>query len=79
MVVIQTMYDLRCINLSFLNRANIVLTPPKKEGADKITNYMPMSLIHAVAKDLAPTSQSHNQHYRLNKQKFFHKRPKHSW
>jgi mannosylglycoprotein endo-beta-mannosidase len=32
-----------------INKANIILLP-KKEGAEEITDYRPISLIHAVAK-----------------------------
>ena len=39
----------RCANLNLLNKANIVLIP-KKDGADSITDYRPISLIHSFAK-----------------------------
>ena len=39
----------RCANLSLLNKANIVLIP-KKDGADSVTDYKPISLIHSFAK-----------------------------
>ena len=37
------------MNLNLVNKANIVLIP-KKDGAESITDYRPISLIHAVAK-----------------------------
>ncbi|WVZ55767.1 hypothetical protein U9M48_006389 [Paspalum notatum var. saurae] len=40
---------LRTSNLSILNSANIVLIP-KKEGADSVGDYRPISLIHSFAK-----------------------------
>ena len=39
----------RCANLNLLNKANIVLIP-KKDGADSVTDYKPISLIHSFAK-----------------------------
>lgn len=39
----------RCANLNLVNKANIVLIP-KKDGAESITDYRPISLIHAIAK-----------------------------
>lgn len=44
--------NLRTANLQWLNSANVVL-PPKKEGAESIADYRPISLIHAVAKIIA--------------------------
>jgi mannosylglycoprotein endo-beta-mannosidase len=37
-----------------INKANIILLP-KKEGAEEITDYRPISLIHAVAKIITKT------------------------
>ncbi|EHK62697.1 hypothetical protein M3S_J81, partial [Sorghum bicolor] len=49
MSVIQNFYDLRSNNLALLNTANIILVP-KKEGAERIGDYRPISLIHSIAK-----------------------------
>jgi hypothetical protein len=49
---LNTFHDLRCLNFNLLNTTNIVLLP-KKEGAQKIGDYRPTSLIHSVAKLLA--------------------------
>ena len=49
---LNTFHDLRCLNFDLLNTANIVLLP-KKEGAEKIGDYRPISLIHSIAKLLA--------------------------
>lgn len=51
---LNTIHDLRCLNMDLLNSVNIVLIP-KKDGADKITDYRPISLIHSVAKLFAKT------------------------
>jgi hypothetical protein len=40
------------LNFDLLNTANLVLLP-KKEGAEKIGDYHPISLIHSIAKLLA--------------------------
>uniref|UniRef100_A0A8R7PR86 Reverse transcriptase domain-containing protein n=1 Tax=Triticum urartu TaxID=4572 RepID=A0A8R7PR86_TRIUA len=39
-------------NLHWLNSANVVLLP-KKEGAEGIADFRPISLIHAIAKIIA--------------------------
>ena len=44
--------NLRSSNLSWLNSANIALIP-KKDGAECISDFRPISLIHAVAKIIA--------------------------
>jgi len=49
---LNTFHDLRCLNFDLLNMANIVLLP-KKEGAEQIGDYRPISLIHSIAKLLA--------------------------
>jgi len=46
---INSLYNLRCQDLNLLNKANIILIP-KKEGAEEIRDYRPVSLIHAIAK-----------------------------
>jgi hypothetical protein len=46
---INSIYNLRCQDLTLINKANIILLP-KKEGAEAITDYRPISLIHAVTK-----------------------------
>jgi len=46
---INSLYNLRCQDLNLLNKANIILIP-KKEGAEDIRDYRPISLIHGIAK-----------------------------
>jgi len=46
---INSLYNMRCHDLNLLNKANIILIP-KKEGAEDIRDYRPISLIHAIAK-----------------------------
>lgn len=52
MAVVQLFGNLHLENLHWLNTANIVLIP-KKEGAEEISNFRPISLIHAIAKIIA--------------------------
>lgn len=52
MRVIQCFDSLHTSNLQWLNSANVVLLP-KKDGAEDISDYRPISLIHAVAKIIA--------------------------
>ena len=47
----NSFYSLRCRSLQIINSANIVLLP-KKEGADAITEFRPISLIHSFVKIL---------------------------
>lgn len=54
MAVIHSFDQQRSNNLSILNSANVVLIP-KKEGAESIGDYRPISLIHGVAKLLSKT------------------------
>lgn len=49
MEVIQSFWELRTSSLHWINTSNIVLIP-KKEGADKVSHYRPISLIHGIAK-----------------------------
>ena len=49
MAVIHQFSSLHCSNLHWLNSANIALLP-KKDGAEGVADYRPISLIHAIAK-----------------------------
>uniref|UniRef100_A0A8R7JVW5 Reverse transcriptase domain-containing protein n=1 Tax=Triticum urartu TaxID=4572 RepID=A0A8R7JVW5_TRIUA len=52
MRVIHQFSSLQTTNLHWLNSANIVLIP-KKDGAEEIGDFRPISLIHAIAKIIA--------------------------
>jgi hypothetical protein len=52
MKVITLFSNLHSENFHWLNSANIVLLP-KKDGAESVSDYRPISLIHAVAKIIA--------------------------
>lgn len=52
MRVIDLFGNLHVGNLHWLNSANVILLP-KKEGAEGISNYRPISLFHAIAKIIA--------------------------
>uniref|UniRef100_A0A453BAR3 Uncharacterized protein n=1 Tax=Aegilops tauschii subsp. strangulata TaxID=200361 RepID=A0A453BAR3_AEGTS len=52
MRVIQCFDSLHTTNLHWLNSANVVLLP-KKDGAESIVDYRPISLIHGIAKIIA--------------------------
>ena len=52
MRVIHFFDSLRTDNLQWLNSANVVLLP-KKDGVEGISDYRPISLMHAVAKIIA--------------------------
>uniref|UniRef100_A0A453CPK7 Reverse transcriptase domain-containing protein n=1 Tax=Aegilops tauschii subsp. strangulata TaxID=200361 RepID=A0A453CPK7_AEGTS len=52
MRVINHFDSLHTSNLQWLNSANVVLQP-KKEGAERIADYRPISLIHAITKIIA--------------------------
>ena len=52
MRVVSSFANLRTTGLHWLNTANVVLLP-KKEGAEDISDYRPISLIHAIAKIIA--------------------------
>jgi mannosylglycoprotein endo-beta-mannosidase len=49
MAAVYSLHALRCGDLNLLNKANIVLVP-KKDGADNVSDYRRISLIHAIAK-----------------------------
>jgi len=46
---VNSFYNNRCADLNLLNKATMILIP-KKEGANTIQDFRPISLIHAVAK-----------------------------
>jgi hypothetical protein len=48
-VAINSVYNARCQDLNLLNKANIILLP-KKERAEDIRDFRPISLIHEIAK-----------------------------
>ena len=52
MCAINSFSNLHTANLHWLNSANIVLLP-KKDGAEDISKFLPISLIHAFAKIIA--------------------------
>lgn len=52
MLAINHFSHLHAENLHWLNSVNIALIP-KKDGAEDITDFRPISLIHAVAKLIA--------------------------
>ena len=52
MRVIDTFSELSVNNFHIINSANIVLLP-KKDGADSISDYRPISLIHIIPKIIA--------------------------
>lgn len=52
LLVFSSIYNLRCAHLNLLNSANIVLIP-KKDGAESVSDYRPISLIHSIAKIFA--------------------------
>ena len=52
MAVVNHFSNLHATNLHWLNSANIALIP-KKDGAEDISDFRPISLMHVVAKLLA--------------------------
>jgi hypothetical protein len=51
-------HQLRTSNLAILNTANVVLIP-KKDGAEAIADFRPISLIHSFAKIIAKVMAMH--------------------
>jgi mannosylglycoprotein endo-beta-mannosidase len=49
MAAIYSLHALHCGDLNLLNKSNIVLVP-KKDGAENVSDYRPIILIHAIAK-----------------------------
>lgn len=49
LLVFNSIYNLRSAHLSLMNSTNIVLIP-KKDGAESVSNFRPISLIHSIAK-----------------------------
>jgi retron-type reverse transcriptase len=81
MSAIQSFYNQCSNHFGLLNTANIVLLP-KKEGAERISDFRPISLIHAVAKIItkviALRLQPHmNQLVSYNQSAFIKKRAIH--
>ena len=60
--VVQRFYDHRTNSPALLNSANVVLIP-KKEGAESIGDYRPISLIHGIAKLLSKLLAARLQPY----------------
>lgn len=54
MAVFHSFHSLRTLHLHLLNTTNIVLIP-KQEGAVKVQDYRPISLIHGLGKWIAKT------------------------
>jgi mannosylglycoprotein endo-beta-mannosidase len=54
MAATNSFYNNRNCDLNLLNKANIVLIS-KKDGAEEISDFRPISLIHAVAKIVTKT------------------------
>jgi hypothetical protein len=54
MEAVKAFHDLRCMNLQLINSANIILLP-KKEGAEAVGDFRPISLIHSFVKIITKT------------------------
>ena len=54
MEAVCAFYDLRCNSLQLINSANIILIP-KKDGAETVGDYRPISLIHSFIKIITKT------------------------
>jgi hypothetical protein len=49
MAALESLYNSRRTDLNLLNKSNTILIP-KKEGAESIDDFTPISLIHDFAK-----------------------------
>jgi hypothetical protein len=54
MEAVKAFCNLRCMNLQLINSANIILLP-KKEGAEAVSDFRPISLIHSFVKIITNT------------------------
>jgi hypothetical protein len=54
MEVVKVFHDLRCMNLQLINSTNIILLP-KKDGAEAVDDFRPISLIHSFVKIITKT------------------------
>ena len=54
MEAVNAFHALRCGSLSLINTANVLLIP-KKEGADEVGDFRPISLIHSFIKLISKT------------------------
>jgi hypothetical protein len=54
MEAVKAFHDLRCMNLQLINSGNIILLP-KKEGAEAVGDFRPISLIHSFVKIINKT------------------------
>lgn len=57
--------NLRTANLHWVNSTNIILLP-KKDGAEEISDYRPISLIHAIPKIIAKVLAIRLSHHMLH-------------
>jgi hypothetical protein len=54
MAAVNAFYNLRCCNLHLINSASIILIP-KKDGAETVVDFRPISLIHSFIKIITKT------------------------
>jgi hypothetical protein len=54
MAAVNAFYNLRCCNLHLINSASIILIP-KKDGAETVGDFRPISLIHSFIKIITKT------------------------